>query len=253
MVMDTKQILLRIRGSRKRCFRFSVEHILTDLLNRHIGIEKAICQQRFTQLVEAEATFCTFNSLLAFAVTRDDTLYTFSCDIVSIVHHLNKNETAMTAILLVHVQDGMGGSARTGEGIEDDTIRICCDLHNTLNESNRFWIIKNGLAHDRCQQFVSFLCMSNFLMVPPSPRHHSRHFCQKPLNGGNTVTIASVDHFVFCNKLIEPFFCDTPAASGRRRYNPSRRQRNLVHLIRPISWCCEVVRLPWATRIIIGV
>ena len=56
----------------------------------------------------------------------------------------------MTAILLVHVEDSVSGGAGTGEGVEDDAVRVGGDFENAFNQTNWLGIIKNCFPQDGC-------------------------------------------------------------------------------------------------------
>ena len=85
-------------------------------------------EQRLAQLVVAETAAGALHCALTLAVATDDPAYPLGGDAVGVVHHLHQNEFAVAAVRLVHVEDGVGGGAGTSEGVENDGIRIRCNL-----------------------------------------------------------------------------------------------------------------------------
>ena len=103
---------------------FHEPDVFADFLRGNGFIQAIAHQQRFAQIVEAEIAARTFHGVLAFAIATDHALHALGGDAVSVVHHLDKDELAVSAVGFVHVEDSMGGGAGTGEGVEDNGIRI---------------------------------------------------------------------------------------------------------------------------------
>lgn len=126
--VDAHKIRLVRARLRQRGLRIGKVHIFTDLVHAHILIEYITVQQRFAQVIKVEIAACTLHGVFALAVATNDTLDPLGGDAVGVVHHFDEDELAVSAIGFVHVENGMSGGAGTGEGVEDDRIRICCDL-----------------------------------------------------------------------------------------------------------------------------
>ena len=103
---------------------FHEPDVFSDFLRGNGFIQAIAHKQRFAQIVEAEIAARTLYRVLALAIATDHALDALGGDAVGVVHHLDKDELAVSAIRLVHGQDSMGSGARTGKGIEDDGILI---------------------------------------------------------------------------------------------------------------------------------
>ena len=128
-----KQIFFVFGCSGKGASGFRIVDVCADFLLRGVRIEHSVDEQRIAQLIETEAAARSFDGFAAFAVTVDDAAHTFGGNAFGVVAHFDEDEFAVSAILLVHVEDGVGGGAGTGEGVEDDRIRIGSDLENSFN------------------------------------------------------------------------------------------------------------------------
>ena len=62
----------------------------------------------------------------------NNTLDPLGGDAVGVVHHLNQDELAMSAIGFVHIQNGVGGGAGTGEGIKNQRILTSGNFQHKL-------------------------------------------------------------------------------------------------------------------------
>ena len=112
---------------------FHEPDVFPDFLRGNRFIQAIAHKQRFTKIIEAEIAARALHGVLALAVTTDHALDALGGDAVGVVHHLDKNELAVSAVRLVHVEDSMGGGAGTGERIKDNIIRTCCDLHKIIH------------------------------------------------------------------------------------------------------------------------
>ena len=98
--------------------------ILPYLFHAHRFIQIFTNQQRLTQLIKTETAAGALHRVFALAIAVDDPPDTLGSDGFGVIHHLHQDEFAMAAVGLVHVQDGVGGGAGAGEGVEDDRIWI---------------------------------------------------------------------------------------------------------------------------------
>ena len=99
--------------------------VLPDFLRAHILVQIAVGQEQDgAEIVEGEIAARTFLSIFALPVAVNDPLDPFSGNAFGVIHHLHQNEFAVSAVGFVHVENGVGGGARTGEGIENDGIWI---------------------------------------------------------------------------------------------------------------------------------
>ena len=120
--MYAKQVFFVFRCGRKGASGFRIVDVCADFLLSGVRIEHSVDEQRIAQFIETETAARSFHGFVALAVTVDDTAHTFGGDAFGVVAHFDEDEFAVSAILLVHVEDGVGGGAGTGEGVEDDCI-----------------------------------------------------------------------------------------------------------------------------------
>lgn len=131
VVILTEEIrLIRLVGHSLLCF--GEIDIATYLIKRNILVQILAVKERIAQLIECKAAARSLDCLFALTVAVNDTLYTLCGDTVGIVHHLDKDKLAIAAVLLVHVEDCVGGSAGACEAVKDNRILVCCDLKNSL-------------------------------------------------------------------------------------------------------------------------
>ena len=115
-------------------FGLHIIDVFPDFLRAHFFVEVAVRQQKHRpQLIVAEIAASAFHSFFALTVAANYSFYTLGGDTVGVVHHFYQDEFAVTAIGLVHVQNGVGGSARTGKGVKNDVIRTRSNLHKIIH------------------------------------------------------------------------------------------------------------------------
>ena len=118
--MLTEVIRIAATGRGVGLLRFHEPDIFPDFLRGNGFIQAIAHQQWFAQVIEAEIAARTLHGVLALAVATDHALHALGGDAVGVVHHLNEDELAVSAVSFIHVNDSMGGSAGTGEGVEDN-------------------------------------------------------------------------------------------------------------------------------------
>ena len=101
---------------------FHEPDVFPDFLRGNGFIQAIAHKQRFAQVIEAEISARALHGVLALTVALDNALDALGGDAVGVVHHLNEDKLAVPAVRLVHVEDGMGGGAGTGERIKDNII-----------------------------------------------------------------------------------------------------------------------------------
>ena len=126
--MPAEVIRIAAAGRRVGLLGFHEPDVFPDFLRGNGFIQAIAHKQRFAQVIEAEIAARALHGVFPLAVALDYALDALGGDAVGVVHHLDKNELAVSAVRLVHVQDSMGGSAGTGEGIEDNRIGIRSNL-----------------------------------------------------------------------------------------------------------------------------
>ena len=109
-------------GRRVGLLGFHEPDVFPDFLRGNGFIQAIAHKQRFAQVIEAEISARALHSVLALTVALDNALDALGGDAVGVVHHLDKDELAVSTVSFVHVKDSMGGGAGTGEGIEDNII-----------------------------------------------------------------------------------------------------------------------------------
>ena len=99
----------------------------------HSFVQAIANKQRFAQVIEAEIAARALYGVLALTIAMNNTLDPLGGDAVGVVHHLDQNEFPMPTVSFVHVQNGMGGGAGTGEGVKNNVsiFRYC--LNYTFN------------------------------------------------------------------------------------------------------------------------
>ena len=110
----------------KGSMRLGVPNVSPYFLYRLVFIQIAIIHNGFAQLVIGERTTRARHGVLTFAIAIYDAAHTLGGDAFGIVFHLHQNELTVAAVLLVEVQNGMGGGARASKTIEDDGGFVCC-------------------------------------------------------------------------------------------------------------------------------
>ena len=135
-------------------FGLHIVDVFPDFLRAYFFVEVAVRQQKHRpQLIVAEIAAGAFHSFFALSVTVNHPFDTLGGDTVGVVHHLNKNELAVSAVGLVHVEYGVGGGAGTGEGVKDDGIFLHArNCQQIFDKSNRLCIVEIEI------QFLQFSC-----------------------------------------------------------------------------------------------
>ena len=95
--------------------------------------------------------------------------------------------------------------------------------------------------------------MANFIVTPPSPRHHPWHFRKEAFHRRCAITVITIDHFTFGDKLIESFLGDSPASTFGRRHYSTGWQCDFVHLIGAVARSGKISGFPSPARIVIRV
>ena len=121
---------------------FHEPDVFADFLRGNGFIQTIAHKQRLTQIIEAEIAARALHGVLALAVATDHALHALGGDAVGVVHHLDKDELAVSAVSFVHVEDSMGSGAGTGKGIENNGILFAIKSEQVLNKLYRFRKIK---------------------------------------------------------------------------------------------------------------
>ena len=140
MLAEVIGIFAAGRGVGLLCFH--EPDVFADFLRGNRFVQAIAHKQRFAKIIEAEIAACALHGVFTLTVALDNALHALGGDAVGVVHHLDKNKLAVSAVRFVHVQHRMGGGAGTGEGIKDN-IGIFCDcLNHAFNQCNRFRIVE---------------------------------------------------------------------------------------------------------------
>ena len=130
--MLTEVIRIAATGRRVGLLGFHEPDVFSDYLRGNGFIQAIAHKQRFAQIVKAEIAARALHGVLALAVASDHALHALGGDAVGVVHHLDEDKLAVSDVRLVHVEDSMGGSTGTCEGVEDDRIGIRSNLQDTF-------------------------------------------------------------------------------------------------------------------------
>ena len=94
--------------------------VLPDFLRAHVLIQIAVGQEQDrAEIVEGEVAASSLHGAFALTIAVNDPLDPFGGNGFGVVHHLHQNEFAVSAIGFVHVENGVGGGAGTGEGVKN--------------------------------------------------------------------------------------------------------------------------------------
>ena len=85
---------------------FHEPDVFPDFLRGNRFIQAISHKQRFTQVIEAEIAARALHGVFPLAVALDYALDALGGDAVGVVHHLDKNELAVTAVR-IQVQNGL--------------------------------------------------------------------------------------------------------------------------------------------------
>ena len=140
--MLTEVIGIATTGRGVGLLGFHEPDVFPDFLRGNGFIQAIAHQQWFAQVIEAEIAARPLHGVFPLSVATDHALDALGGDAVGVVHHFYEDKLAVSAVRLVHAEDSVGGSAGTGEGIEDDVITRSRNLQNSLNCSNGLRIRK---------------------------------------------------------------------------------------------------------------
>ena len=59
-------------------------------------------------------------------------------DGLGVVHHFDEDELAVAVVFFVEVENGVGRSAGTGKGVEDDGVFVAAYLQDSFDERDGF-------------------------------------------------------------------------------------------------------------------
>ena len=127
----------------------------------------------------------------------------------------------------------MGKSATTAEKIHNDAIVGRVQSSTTLQQLNRFRVVKVLLAIEKFSKFLC--CPLRVVYFGIFPNSHWRNSCfaqfaKKPFHTWNTITIWAKPYSIILESLEKSFFRETPAASSWRLYYTPGGRRNLINI-----------------------
>ena len=131
----------------------------------------------------------------------DDTADTLGGDFVGIVFTFHQDEFAVAAIFLVQSENGMGGRAGAGEGVEDDGVFISRKTNDPSQQSHRLACCKvwKVFRKNLKECFLCILGMTNLLVCPDCFWHQALfYFGEKSFDGWNLVLIFTPPDSVVC-------------------------------------------------------
>lgn len=189
-------IIERGRNPRSLAIRHSRGYylyaVVNDLWLGHFGVSALIRRNNFLRLCNnfralrqiPDSEFLAENLHLLFllgGIAGDNSTHTLSRGVFGIIHHFDKNEAAVSAVLPVLAKHGMSGRAASGKGVKDNTVGTCGDMEYALDEADRFRSVKrNFSAKDVFQFFFRFIGMTDFGVRPEIGRIFT--FCLFQIN-----------------------------------------------------------------------
>ena len=131
-------------------------------------------EEGFAQFIEREVARDAGDGALALAIAVDDALHTLCGDGVGVVHQLDTDEAAVTAVSCVGFENCMGGGSGSREGVQNDGIGVGGYLKDALDKAGRLGRVKcSGFIEDFTDFQLSICILPCILIGPKCCRDNS--------------------------------------------------------------------------------
>ena len=171
----------------------------------------------------------------------------------------DEDETALTAVFLVELENRLGQRARPGKKIQHQVTGLGGQTQDAVHQlqglGRREHIVVALLGQYLVELLLRVLRVSHGVVTPQGLRYHTLlDFREEALQRWNVASVFAPPHPIVRIQLVKLAPGNAPIRARRRPINhPPRRTSDGVAALAVVVPCGKVAGLPWAARVVVSV